>query len=103
MKTFQFETCLSVADYAGVDGHDAEEAFDSCSQDVEAAQKQAINEIQDLAPRQPITVRSVEFQEFDSGNWTHATAYFTVTVEGTDLAIDLFTQAYEQMYGEEET
>ena len=94
---FVFEVALSVEDYS--DGDDRErDAFDAASEDIDGATKLAKEDIADAfdgkAPKE-IVISNVEFAEFDSGNITHAAAYFAVTVTGPKDLLDKLAKHME--------
>lgn len=78
MAIFYSQSFLSVSDYMKPD-MEIREAFDLCEADLEAAQLAFEQELQ--AANHIATIKSVEFLEFDSGNSTHANAYFQVEYE----------------------
>ena len=72
-KEYSVEVALAVADH--------DEDFDATERDIKGAKA----EFNEEAAREHVVVKkivSVEFVEFDSGNPTHAMAYFDVTYIG---------------------
>lgn len=88
MKTHKDETALSVADY--VEDSGAESAFDLAREDTEGAVKQVQAELHEVLTIDEIDQLTItaEFLEFDSGNWTHAGAYFAIEISGPDELVD---------------
>lgn len=106
MKTFEFETTLSVEEYLkGEEDEDIDIAFEDSEGDIKGAIKDAKDEIRDLMgiKRLPRGLKfSAKFLEFDSGNISHAGAYFNVEVAGPDNFIDELERKYKEEWGEVE-
>lgn len=92
MPRYQIEMSLAVEDYVE-DAESAEDgdAFTDCAEDTEQASDDFRKMARDLYNVQ-VEVISCTFVEFDSGNWTHANAYFEIEYEA-DQDIDALMQA----------
>lgn len=88
--SFSFEIAYSVADYLDKDWpEDTEKAFDACQNIKLSILRQdglawLIDEIELLTTDELVThdilLTEIEFVEFDSPNWTHASGYFGIDV-----------------------
>lgn len=83
--TYQFEVVLSVANYRDDDSDEL--AFTDCKKDFDAATDMAWSELKEakvpVGIRKKVTIQSVEFVEFDSGNSSHAGGYFLAEISGS--------------------
>lgn len=92
MATHQIEIALAVSDYVE-DDYDPKDAFAECEDDLEGAIEAAEDELKaylEEADARQLCAHSAAFVEFDSPNWTHAGAYFHVTIEGPEELIKKF-------------
>jgi hypothetical protein len=80
---YAFETSLAVADF----GDD----FDLCSEALDDASAEAAEYLQAVLGHVP-TILDVEFIEFDSNNPSHANAYFAVTIDCSELDVQLIEE-----------
>jgi hypothetical protein len=90
--TLNYEAVLNVSDYMDADDPVPELAFDNARDDAEGAEKDFLEWAEDkIDPaRLGELTLDAQFDEFDSGNWTHAGAHYTVNVDGpTDLITTL--------------
>jgi len=87
-----FEQALSVRDYGK-----GEAAFDRAENDVNKARVLMEEEIKESGIS-GLSVGVIEFLEFDSGNWTHAGAYFNCQVIGEIALVEQFNQWYNKKY-----
>lgn len=93
-QSLQFETCLSVSDYKN--------SFNKCQAATADALEVAKQEIKTLLPEHATKIitwleqeHTLEFQEFDSGNPTHASGYWLLTITCQDDDND-----YQQLYND---
>lgn len=98
---FQFEVGLSVADYMDPDDSDPDCAFDLATNDEEGAIKAAQDELGEWLELEEIDqlTFTAEFQECDSGNWTHAGAMWLITIKGPAAIILRAQFHYENELG----
>lgn len=86
MKTYTFESCLSVKDfYRGNLG----DAFEECQNATHLVRKNVRDEMRAVLGEKhdQVTIVKVTFIEFDSAR-RHAGAYFHVDIEGPDALIE---------------
>ena len=87
-----FEQAVSVRDYGK-----GEAAFNKAENDVKKVKVLMEEEIKESGIEQ-LTVGEIEFLEFDSGNWTHAGAYFNCQVVGEIALVEQFNRWYNEKY-----
>jgi len=111
MATLKFEWCVSVADLPaltglvieGTDLDDTEltsEDMFGCIDDV--GYDEVVKDIASALKVDPSTLKATGFKvtelehvENDSGNWTHAGAYYSCTVEGHDDILKQVKDIYD--------
>lgn len=90
--TYTFETVLSVSDF---------DSFEDAQEAIEEAAAEAKVELVDIVGEDgyaQLTVSDPEFLEFDSGNPSHAGAYFEISIEGPNEIV----RTVRQVIGGEE-
>lgn len=77
--SFETEVALSVEDYIEVAGG-IQEAFEFASKEFDDAKEYFYEDLREGADvnREDVVIEEIEFNEFDSSNWTHASAYFFI-------------------------
>ena len=99
-----YSACLAVMDYMDDEDPSPEIAFDDAAEDSEAAVEEFLDWAKESLSEAEVATLSASaaFEEFDSGNWTHAGAHYAVEVEGPVELIARLQARYDREFlGEE--
>ena len=95
-EAFEFEACIPVEDFlaedmANEDWSDArDEAFEMARDDTYSAKDDMASSLEDFE----FEITAIHFREFDSGNISHANAYYAVVVQMERADAEKFVKDY---------
>lgn len=95
---FEHETFISVADFVE-NGADRDEAFEMAADQRALARSLAAEELKEILTAEQfaqISTGKARFCEFDSPNWTHASARYEVVIEATVEIVEFLETYFER-------